>query len=117
MTEKPAGSPGHDFVRPFIMTKGRTKVDRSDLRFETLVQAVGGPVPPLIPSEQVAILELAVRPISVAEIAADLHLVIGVVTVLINDLLDEDLLEVHSSEPDDIELDMLDRIAAKIRSL
>ena len=76
------------------MTKGRTKVDRTDLRFETLVQAVGGPVPPMVPSEQVAILKLAVRPISVAEIAADLHLVVGVVQVLINDLLEEDLLGV-----------------------
>ena len=116
MTEKTA-SPGHDFVRPFIMTKGRTKVDRTDLRFETLVQAVGGPVPPMVPSEQVAILKLAVRPISVAEIAADLHLVVGVVQVLINDLLEEDLLEVYGTEVEDIELDMLDRIAQKIRSL
>jgi len=99
------------------MTKGRTKVDRTDLRFETLVQAVGGPVPPMVPSEQVAILKLAVRPISVAEIAADLHLVVGVVQVLINDLLEEDLLEVYGTEVEDIELDMLDRIAQKIRSL
>ena len=99
------------------MTKGRTKVDRTDLRFETLVQAVGGPVPPMVPSEQVAILKLAARPISVAEIAADLHLVVGVVQVLINDLLEEDLLEVFGTEVEDIELDMLDRIAQKIRSL
>jgi hypothetical protein len=117
VTEKTAASPGHDFVRPFIMTKGRTRVERTDLRFETLVQSVGGPVPTTVPTEQVAILKLAVRPISVAEIAADLHLVVGVVNVLINDLLEDDLLEVHSTEADDIELDMLDRIAQKIRSL
>jgi hypothetical protein len=108
---------GHDFVRPFIMTGGRTTATRTDLRFETLVERVDAPVPATVPSEQVAILERADRPISVAELAAELGLVIGVVRVLINDLLDLDLLEVFGSEPDDIELDMLSRIADKIRAL
>jgi Protein of unknown function (DUF742) len=108
---------GHEFVRPFIMTGGRTTARRTDLRFETLVARIGGPVPATVPSEQVAILELAEKPISVAELAAELQLVIGVVAVLINDLLDADLLEVFGSDPDDIELGMLDRIADKIRAM
>jgi hypothetical protein len=111
------GPAGHDFVRPFIMTKGRTKAVRSDLRFETLVQRVDAPVPATTPSEQVALLRLSEDPISVAELAAALDLVIGVVNVLINDLLDAGLLVVYESDPDDIELGMLNRIADKIRSL
>jgi hypothetical protein len=111
------GPAGHDFVRPFIMTGGRTKPVRSDLRFETLVQRVDAPVPATTPSEQVALLRLSDEPISVAELAAALDLVIGVVNVLINDLLDAGLLEVFESDPDDIELGMLNRIADKIRSL
>jgi hypothetical protein len=118
VSEPGAGS-GHDFVRPFIMTRGRTKATR-ELHFETLVQRAGdGAVPATVPSEQVAILELAEHAISVAELAAELHLVIGVVTVLINDLLDAGLLVMHDTVDADEhdELDVLNRIAHKIRSL
>ena len=122
MSEQPAQGSGHDFVRPFIMTRGRTKTTRSDLRFETLVQRVDdGPIDATVPSEQVAILELATGAISVAELAAELQLVIGVVTVLINDLLDAGMLVMHADGggivDDDAEFDMLSRIANKIRTL
>jgi DNA-binding MarR family transcriptional regulator len=99
------------------MTGGRTKATRTDLRFESLVCRVDRPVPATTPSEQVALLRLADEPVSVAELAAELDLVIGVVNVLINDLLDAGLLETYESDPDDIELDALERIAAKIRSI
>ena len=122
MSEQPAPAAGHDFVRPFIMTRGRTKTTRTDLRFETLVQRVDdGPIAASVPSEQAAILELATSAISVAELAAELHLVIGVVTVLINDLIDSGMLVMHADGggfvDDDDEFDMLSRIANKIRTL
>ena len=122
MSEQPAQAAGHDFVRPFIMTRGRTKTTRTDLRFETLVQRLDdGPIDAAVPSEQVAILNLATDAISVAELAAELHLVIGVVTVLINDLIDAGMLVMHADGggfvDDDAELDMLSRIANKIRTL
>ena len=116
MTE--TGGSGHDFVRPFIMTGGRTKVERSDLQFETLVSRTDRPIPSTTPSEQVALLRLSEDPVSVAELAAELHLVVGVVTVLIDDLLDAGLLEMYATTgDDDIGLDALERIAAKIRSI
>ena len=122
MSGPPAPGSGHDFVRPFIMTRGRTKVTRTDLRFETLVQrADDAPIPATVPSEQVAILELATEAVSVAELAAELNLVIGVVTVLINDLLDAGMLVMGGHDrvdgDDDDDLDMLSRIANKIRTL
>ena len=36
MTERDEAQGGHDFVRPFIMTGGRTRADRRDLRIETM---------------------------------------------------------------------------------
>jgi hypothetical protein len=112
-----AAGRGHDFVRPFIMTGGRTRAARPDLRFETLVQFRGGVVPGTVPTEQRMLLEYSVKPVSVAELAAELGLVVGVVCVLINDLLDGDLLEVFTSDPDSIDLDMLTAMVDKIRSL
>ena len=118
MSETSAPGAGHDFVRPFIMTRGRTKSTRTDLRYETLVQRVDdAPISAAVPSEQVAILRLCVEPISVAELAVALHLVIGVVTVLINDLIDSGMLAMGAEETDDVEFDVLSRIANKIRSL
>ena len=42
--------------------------------------------------------------------AADLSLVLGVVTVLAGDLIAEGLLEVHQTDPVEIELDALTRM-------
>ena len=118
MSEESGGGSGHDFVRPFIMTGGRTARRHLDLRLETLVRAMPTKFANgAMPSEKAAVLELAVDPISVAEIAAELNLVVGVVTVLIEDLVDSGYAEVFLSEPDDVELDMLTRITDKIRSL
>ena len=109
---------GHDFVRPFIMTGGRTESRRADLRFETLVQWSGKAVAATVPSEQVSLLRLAEHPISVAELGAELNLVMGVAMVLIDDLLTSGLLELSAADADDdLDLDMLTAIADKIRSL
>jgi hypothetical protein len=108
---------GHDVVRPFIMTGGRTKVKRANLRVETMVQRVGTTVPGTVPSEQRHILANAEDAISVAELSAELGLIVGVVSVLLNDLIDAGLIEVFESDPDAIDLDMLQAMAEKIRSL
>jgi hypothetical protein len=112
-----SSSHGHDFVRPFIMTGGRTKAARSDLRFETLVQARAVAVPSTVPMEQRALLNRSTEPVSVAELAAALDLVVGVACVLLNDLLDAGLVDVFESDPDTIDLDMLTAMVEKIRSL
>jgi hypothetical protein len=112
---------GHDFVRPFIMTGGRTAANHLDLRFETLVRSrPDTPVDPAMASEKVRVVRLATAPTSVAEIAAELKLVVGVVNVLIEDLVETGHVEVFLDEvdvDDDDDLDVLNRISDKIRSL
>jgi hypothetical protein len=111
------GPSGHDFVRPFIMTGGRTRSKNTNLRFETLVQRTGTEMPGTVPMEQRAMLARSENAISVAELASELDLVVGVACVLLNDLIDGGLIEVFESDPDTIDLDMLTAMVDKIRSL
>jgi hypothetical protein len=112
----PTTAGGHDLIRPFIMTGGRTRAG-GDVRLESLVQRMAGPVPVDVPSEQRELLARSTEPISVAELAAQLDLVVSVVAVLVDDLVGAGLVEVHQTDPDDLELGMLTRMVDKIRSL
>jgi hypothetical protein len=107
----------NDRVRPFIITGGRTRAERRDLRVETLLQATFTDVADRLGPEQQAILRACVAPKSVAEVASELNLVLGVVTVLAGDLIAEGHLEVHQTDPVEIELDALTRMLERVRSL
>jgi hypothetical protein len=109
--------PGHDFVRPFIMTGGRTRAARRDLRVETMLQAKTDTIPMGLPSEQEELLALCRVPQSVAEVAAKLGLVVGVVTVIAGDLIAADLLTVHHTDPVEIELDTLTKMLERVRAI
>jgi len=113
--DEPRG--GHDFVRPFIMTGGRTRAERRDLRVETMLQASVDAVPFGLPSEQEELLRLCAVPLSVAEVAAKLHLVVGVVAVIAGDLIATGLLDVHHTDPVEIELDMLTKMIERVRAI
>ena len=117
MTEVAATRGGHDFVRPFIMTGGRTRPDRRDLRVETMLQARVDIMPMGLHSEQEQVLRLCVEPQSLAEVAAKLKLVLGVVTVIASDLIAQDLLDVHHTDPVEIELDMLTKMIERVRAI
>jgi hypothetical protein len=106
----------NDFVRPFIMTGGRTRAERRDLRLETMLETVAQPSGHL-PSEQQRMLELCRAPRSVAEVSAHLDLVVGVVTVVAGDLIAQGLLEVHHTDPVEIELDVLTRLIERVRTI
>lgn len=108
---------GHDFVRPFIMTGGRTRAARRDLRLETMLQSTVDQPPPGLPSEQEALLALCQEAQSVAEAASRLGLVVGVVTVIAGDLIAEDLLTVHHTDPVEIELDVLTKMLDRVRAI
>ncbi|MFJ5616356.1 DUF742 domain-containing protein [Micromonospora sp. NPDC093243] len=102
------------------MTGGRSAPDKG--RFDLITLVVSrGPAPPtaqLFP-EQAAIVEMCRRPLSVAEIGADLDLPVGTVRVLLGDLLAAGLIETH--EPPTLsELpseDLLRELLAGLRAL
>lgn len=118
MTERDEAQGGHDFVRPFIMTGGRTRAERRDLRIETMLQASIADLPSGLPSEQEELL-LACHdePLSVAELAVKLQLVPGVVAVIAGDLITSGLLDVHHTDPVEIELDMLTKMIERVRAI
>jgi len=94
--DQPAVS-GRRRVRPYAMTGGRTRPTHDDLEIEALVAttiSVGERTPKLT-VEQRAIAALCHDILSIAEIAARLHLPLGVIRVLVGDMADEDLLVVY----------------------
>ena len=107
----------NDRVRPFVMTGGRVKADRRDLRVETLLQAIAGADATRRNPEQAAILQACASTRSVAEVAAECGLVLGVVTVLASDLIAEGALQVHHTDPVEIELDALTRMLERVKEL
>jgi len=117
MTAEPGRTSGHDVVRPFVMTGGRTRADRRDLRVETMLTTVDGAPTSGLSAEQAKLLSLCQRPISIAEASAALGLVIGVTTILAADLVSEGRLEVHQTDPVEIELDVLSRMIDAVRAL
>lgn len=110
-------SEGHDLVRPYIMTGGRTRAQRRDLRIETLLQSNAGNIPAYLPEEQQAVLEQCYQAVSVAEVAAHLKLVVGVVMILADDLISAGLLDVHHTDPVEIELSMLTKMIERVRAI
>lgn len=89
-------------VRPYAMTRGRTRPTRATFDLITLVVAVR-PVPSVeigLGPEHLAIITLCQRPLSVAEVAAHLKLPVGTIRVLLDDLLDGGYVAVREPEPD-----------------
>jgi hypothetical protein len=77
-------------VRPYAMTGGRTQPAGPDFDLIALVYAdTDAADDPMLPHGHAAVLDLCRdAPLSVAEIAADADLPVGVVRVLLGDLLD-----------------------------
>ncbi|RII19370.1 hypothetical protein DSC45_07790 [Streptomyces sp. YIM 130001] len=90
-------------VRPYAMTRGRTSsASQHRLDLIALVMSEEGTedagADRTLAPEHVSIVELCQdAPLSVAELASELDLPIGVVRVLVGDLVDDDL--VHVSRP------------------
>ena len=99
------------------MTGGRTRAQRRDLRVETLLQTKSEQIPTYLPEEQQRLLDLCIRALSVAEVAAHLNLVVGVVMVLADDLITAGMLDVHHTDPVEIELSMLTKMIERVRAI
>jgi hypothetical protein len=82
-------------VRPYAVTRGRTRAGRYELDMITLVMTNGFERAGLEP-EAVDIMRMCEYPQSIAEISAKLALPIAVVKVLVTDLIDEGLVVFRS---------------------
>lgn len=82
-------------VRPYALIRGRTRSSGGDLDLVATVRTVGETPQDLSP-EQSFILRVARGPISVADVAAELDLPVGVVRVLLGDLRDQGLISVSA---------------------
>ncbi|NRQ32291.1 DUF742 domain-containing protein [Nonomuraea sp. NN258] len=85
-------------VRPYALIRGRTRSSGEGLDLIATVRAVRGPSAghDSLGPEQQLILRAARSPISVADLAVELDLPVGVVRVLLGDLLDHGLVSVTS---------------------
>lgn len=103
-------SPGQDrwfdrdagpVVRPYAVTRGRTRPRTGQFDLITIVVATGVRPPDTvwIGPEQRHMLQLCQRPVTIADIASDLELPLGVVRVLLSDLTDQGLVRVLSAPP------------------
>jgi hypothetical protein len=87
-------------VRPYAMTRGRTKpiIGRFDLiSLVIATRSAASPEVGLGP-EHLTIVNLCQRPQSVAEVAAHLNLPLGTVRVMLGDLLERHLIEVREPQ-------------------
>ncbi|SDX92104.1 Protein of unknown function [Micromonospora pattaloongensis] len=101
-----APGPHHDWldgeagpvVRPYAMTAGRVQPAGGgfDLMAFVVAGAPGGAqLPPSLQPEHHTILAITQQPISVAEVASQLDLAVGVVRVLLGDLLSAGLIAMY----------------------
>ncbi|HLV73983.1 MAG TPA: DUF742 domain-containing protein [Vulgatibacteraceae bacterium] len=89
-------------VRPYAMTRGRTRPEGGDFELITVVTATGVPAGERLrySPDHARVLRACARPVAVVDLSADLGLPIGVVRVLLGDLRDEGLISVvHAVEP------------------
>jgi hypothetical protein len=105
------------FLRPYVITGGRTTTNRPDLRWETLVEAIATRTKLAKTTEERTVLSLSARPISVAELSAYMHLPVQVLVVLVGDLLEMNAVTIHDTDPAEVELSALTRMIERVRAL
>ena len=88
-------------VRPYALTGGLTRPSGQRFDLLDLVRAVrraAWDVPQLSP-EQVELLQRCHMPTTLADLAADLDLPVGVVRILVSDLRERGLITIHRPQP------------------
>jgi hypothetical protein len=104
-----------------VITGGRTRAVDTTLRMETLVHTSVVPGGTTgrgqLTFEHARIVEMCREASSIAEVAAQLGVPLGVATVLVADLVDQGRLSVYDSDPVEIELSALTRMINRVRTL
>ncbi|WP_067688324.1 DUF742 domain-containing protein [Nocardia jejuensis] len=107
-------------VRLYAVTRGRGRAQRPELNMTTLIVDVGrGTALRRVEPEYGVIARLCRSPVSVAEVAAHMHLPLALAKVLIGDLIDDGRLQYRSPPEASGESDMgvLHAVLAGIRSI
>lgn len=117
--ERPRSRP---FVRPYALTRGRTEPARGDeLEIETLVSTTvqGEASLDALTLEWREIALLCCGILSVAEISARLEIPLGVARVLVGDMAEHGLVDVHRplSPSDRPDLVLLERVLYGLREI
>lgn len=86
-----------ELVRPFVITGGRTRHASVHLRVEALVVATGAAPGRQLQFEHARIVEQCTSPISVAEVAARIGVPLGVAQILVGDLAEAGLVQIHEA--------------------
>jgi hypothetical protein len=108
-------------VRPYMLTKGRTKASCA-LELETLISARQADRPADDATmEHQSIMDACPSPRSVAEIAMRLRLPLGVARVLVSDAADAGLVNVHKTisgaDGAEAHLQLMERVLSGLRRL
>ncbi|ASO21791.1 hypothetical protein AHOG_20870 [Actinoalloteichus hoggarensis] len=105
-------------VRPFAMTRGRAPSGRHELNMITLVVAIKPDSDAVtLDRESAEIVRMCQRrPLSIAEIAARLDVLLAVAKVLIGDLIDHDFL-IFQDPPPPVETPDMDLLQAVLNGL
>ena len=88
-------------VRPYALTRGRTRPTGEALDLIAIITAIRGvrPDPSSLGPEHRMVLRMCRLPISVADIASELDLPLGVVRILLGDLSELSLISIHHPIP------------------
>ncbi|MCF2532142.1 DUF742 domain-containing protein [Yinghuangia soli] len=122
----PYDAPGADseladadaYIRPFIITGGRTSPLADGLRLETLIRALPAALSAPLAFEARRVVELCQQPCSVAEIAAAMRVPVGVARVVIGDLLAGNLVFCHETpRAESMPVHTIERIRDLVRAL
>jgi hypothetical protein len=116
----PEPRPTPRIVRPYVLTRGRTKAPDATFALEAQVRALVLPaqLDRAATPEARAIVELCQMPASVAEVAACLMLPLGVTRVLVGDLVAIGVVTVDVGVPNAAtDVALLERLLDGIRAL
>ncbi|MET7772816.1 DUF742 domain-containing protein [Nocardia sp. NPDC005366] len=103
------------FVRPFVMTAGRTTPLVDGLRIETLVQALPAALSAPLRFEQRTVVQLCQTPHSIAEIGTVLRVPVGVARVIVSDLAIQGYVTVRAAA--ELSTAAIERIRDLVRAL
>ncbi len=108
-------------VRPYAMTRGRTVPTGEPLDIVAIIVATGRAPADLarLSREQRRLLSVCRRPHTIADLASEVDLPLGVVRVLAGDLLEQGLLGVQQWTPPTAQVDqnLLRRVLDELRAL